>query len=169
MPTVTKAIATGDPTSAQTFGVVQSDITNMNNGYVIVRGKLGDLNTNGLGAGSQLYLSGTTAGTWTTTKQYAPSHLVYVAIVVRDHPTQGVVEIAIQNGFEMDELHNVSAQSPTNGQVLIYNETTSLWEKANLTAGTNVTITNAAGAITIAASGGGGGSGAGNAYAWFVF
>ena len=131
LPTVTKAIATGDPTSAQTFGVVQSDITNMNNGYVIVRGKLGDLNTNGLGAGSQLYLSGTTAGAWTTTKQYAPSHLVYVAIVVRDHPTQGVVEVAIQNGFEMDELHNVSAQSPSDGMILSYVAATSLWTKTN--------------------------------------
>lgn len=131
LPTVTKAIATGDPTSAQTFGVVQTDITNMNNGYVIVRGKLGDLNTNGLGAGSQLYLSSTTAGAWTITKQYAPSHLVYVAIVVRDHPTQGVVEVAIQNGFEMDELHNVSAQSPSDGMILSYVAATSLWTKTN--------------------------------------
>jgi hypothetical protein len=53
----------------------------------------------------------------------------------------------------MDELHNVSAQNPTNGQTLIYNETTSLWQKANLTAGSNVSITNAAGSITIAATG----------------
>jgi len=53
----------------------------------------------------------------------------------------------------MDELHNVSAQNAQNGQVLIYNQTTSLWEKAYLTAGANITVTNAAGAITIEASG----------------
>jgi hypothetical protein len=46
----------------------------------------------------------------------------------------------------------------TDGQLLIGNSTGNTLTKATLTAGTNVTITNAAGAITIAASGGGGGS-----------
>ena len=47
--------------------------------------------------------------------------------------------------------------SYTDGQLLIGNSTGNTLTKATLTAGTNVTITNAAGAITIAASGGGGG------------
>ena len=42
----------------------------------------------------------------------------------------------------------------TDGQLLIGNSTGNTLTKATLTAGTNVTITNAAGAITIAASGG---------------
>jgi hypothetical protein len=46
----------------------------------------------------------------------------------------------------------------TDGQLLIGNSTGNTLTKATLTAGTNVTITNAAGAITIAASGGGGGT-----------
>ena len=46
----------------------------------------------------------------------------------------------------------------TDGQLLIGNSTGNTLTKATLTAGTNITITNAAGAITIAASGGGGGS-----------
>jgi trimeric autotransporter adhesin len=50
--------------------------------------------------------------------------------------------------------------SYTDGQLLIGNSTGNTLTKATLTAGTNVTITNAAGAITIAASGGGGGSAA---------
>jgi hypothetical protein len=50
----------------------------------------------------------------------------------------------------------------SNGQLLIGNATGAL-TKANLTAGSNVTITNGDGAITIAASGGG--SGPGNAFA----
>jgi hypothetical protein len=48
--------------------------------------------------------------------------------------------------------------SYTDGQLLIGNSTGNTLTKATLTAGTNVTITNAAGAITIAASGGGGGT-----------
>jgi hypothetical protein len=132
LPTVTKAIATADSTSAQTYGVVRTDITNNNNGYVTVIGNLDNLDTQAYAAGTQLYLSSTTAGAWTSVKQYAPAHLVYVGIVVRSHPTQGVVEIRIQNGFELDELHNVSAQTPSNNQGIFYNSSTSLWENKSI-------------------------------------
>ena len=147
--TVTKALATSDATSAQTFGLVRADISNNQNGYVILAGELDGLDTSAIAAGTQLYLSSSTAGAYTTTKQYAPNHLVYVGVVTRSHATQGIIEVRIQNGYEMDELHNVSAQSPTNGQVLIYNESTSLWEKHTLTDGTGISITEGAGSITI--------------------
>ena len=148
LPTVTKALATSDATSAQTYGVVQSDITNNNNGYVVVIGSLTDLDTQAYTVGTQLYLSGTTAGAWTSTKPYAPIHLVYVGIVVRSHPTQGVVEIRIQNGYELEELHNVYAQTPSNGDILQYNSSTSLWTSvagttSNISEGTNLYFTNA--------------------------
>ena len=132
LPTVTKAIATGDSTSAQTFGIVQADITNNNNGFVVIAGKLSDIDTQAYTAGTQLYLSSTTAGAYTSTKQYAPAHLVYVGIIVRSHPTQGVIEVKIQNGYELDELHNVSAQTPTNNDGLFYESSTSLWKNKSL-------------------------------------
>jgi hypothetical protein len=148
LPTISKALATGDATSAQTYGVVQNDITNMNNGYVVVAGRLIDLDTQAYANGTQLYLSGTTAGAYTSTKPYAPIHLVYVGIVVRSHPTQGVVEVKIQNGYEMDELHNVSAQSPNNNDILQYKTATGLWTKtagttSNIAEGSNLYYTDA--------------------------
>lgn len=133
LPTITKANASADATSAQTFGWVRNDITNNNNGYVIVAGKLNDLNTNGLGTGTQLYLSGTTSGTYTTTKPQAPIHLVYVGVVVRDHPTQGIIEVKIQNGYEVDELHDVQIASIANNQVLQYESSSQLWKNKSLT------------------------------------
>jgi hypothetical protein len=132
LPTVTKAQANNDANSAQTFGFVRNDITNMNNGYVIVAGKLGDLNTNGLGNGTQLYLSPTTAGQWTTTKPLAPDHLVYVGVVVRDHPTQGVIEVIIQNGYELYELHDVQVGSYGTKDVLYRNTSTNLWKNIDI-------------------------------------
>ena len=144
LPTVTKALATGDATSAQTFGVVQSDITNNNNGYVVVAGGLDNLNTNSFSVGAALYLSPTTAGAWTTTKPYAPNHLVYIATVVRSHPTQGVVEVRIQNGYEVAELHDCSAQNPSNNDGLFYNTSTSLWESKSIATALGFTpVTNA--------------------------
>lgn len=145
LPTITKALATSDATSAQTYGVVREDITDHNNGYVTVIGRLENLDTQAYATGTQLYLSSTTAGAWTDVKQYAPAHLVYVGIVTRSHPTQGVVEVKIQNGYELDELHNVSAQTPSNNQGLFYNSSTSLWE--------NKSIATALGFIPINGSG----------------
>jgi hypothetical protein len=148
LPTITKALATSDATSAQTYGIVRTDITNNNNGYVTVIGNLDNIDTQAYAAGTQLYLSGTTAGAWTDVKPYAPIHLVYVGIVVRSHPTQGVIEVKIQNGFELDELHNVSAQSPNNGDILQYVSSTSLWTSvagttSNITEGSRLYYTDA--------------------------
>lgn len=151
--TVSKAIATSDATSAQTFGLIFADIANNNNGYAILAGDISGLDTSAFANGTQLYLSSTTAGAYTSTKQYAPNHLVYVGVVTRSHVNQGSIEVRIQNGYEMDELHNVSAQNATNGQVLIYNESTSLWEKHTLTDGNGISITEGAGSITITNSG----------------
>lgn len=127
--TIAKALASSDATSAQTYGVVQDDIANNSNGYIVIVGEVTGLDTSAVTEGQQLYLSGTIAGYYTVTKPYAPIHLVYVAIVLRSHPTLGVLGVKIQNGYEMDELHNVNAQSPANNDGLFYNTTTSLWEK----------------------------------------
>jgi hypothetical protein len=131
LPTVTKALAVGDATSAQTFAIVQSNISNMSNGYVVVAGGIDNLDTQAYAAGTALYLSPTVAGGYTSTKPYAPSHLVYIGVVIRSHPTQGVIEVKIQNGYELDELHNVSAQSPDDGMIISYVASTSLWTKTN--------------------------------------
>jgi hypothetical protein len=128
LPKVTPALATSDATSAQTLGFVQDDISNNDNGFVVVAGKLGNLDTFSIAEGTQLYLSATTAGFYTTIKQYAPNHLVYVGVVVRSHPTLGVIEVKIQNGYELDELHDVAAQTPSNRDLLMYNSATQLWE-----------------------------------------
>jgi hypothetical protein len=148
LPTVTKALASGDSTSAQTYGIVQADITNNNNGFVVVAGRLADIDTSAFSVGTQLYLSSTTAGAYTSTKQYAPAHLVYVGIIVRSHPTQGIIEVKIQNGYELDELHDVAAQSPDNNDILQYKTSTGLWTKvagttSNIAEGSNLYYTDA--------------------------
>jgi len=152
-PTVSKAIATGDTTSAQTFGLVQADIANEANGNVVCIGDLTGLNTSAFDEGDQLYLSSTVAGAYTTVKQYAPNHLVYIGIITRSHPTQGQIEVNIQNGYELDELHNVSARNPANNDIIAYNTTTSLWEKKSIATTLGYTPANAATTLTINGTG----------------
>ena len=36
-----------------------------------------------------------------------------------------------QNGYELEELHNVLITNPQNGQVLKYNSTLGLWVNSN--------------------------------------
>ena len=62
-----------------------------------------------------------------------------------------------------NSISSYNGSAPTDGQLLIGDTASGLFDAATLTAGSNITITNAAGAITIAASGGGGGGSPGGA------
>ena len=149
-PTVSKAIATGDSTSAQTFGMCQANISNNSNGYVVCVGDLGGLDTSALTEGAQLYLSSTTAGTYTTTKQLAPNHLVYIGVVTRAHPTQGQIEVKIQNGYELDEIHDVAISSVANNDGLFYEASTDLWKNKSIATVLGYTPANGANYLPLA-------------------
>lgn len=128
LPLITKAQANNDANSAQTIGFVKTSIANNGTGYVIVRGELENIDTSALSEGVQLYLSPSTAGTWTTTKPSAPEHLVYVGVVIRSHPTLGVILVSVQNGFEVAELHDSAISSPANNDLFVYELSTDLWK-----------------------------------------
>lgn len=142
------AYNTGDATSAKTLGICAENIAAGQAGLILCQGVQDGLNLAAYNPGDTLYL-GATAGTLTSTKPYAPNHLVYIGVVERANAGNGRLYVRVQNGYEMDELHNVSAQNATNGQVLIYNESTSLWEKHTLTDGTAISITEGPGSITV--------------------
>jgi hypothetical protein len=133
-PLITLAQANNDANSAQTIGFVKTSIANNGTGFVIVRGELENIDTSALTEGVQLYLSPTTAGTWTTTKPSAPQHLVYVGIVIRSHPTLGTILVAVQNGYELDELHDVAIASKANNDLLAYESSTDLWKNKTFSA-----------------------------------
>ncbi len=126
--TVTKALASGDATSAQTFAVLLENIPNNQNGYAVTSGLLEGLDTSAFAAGTQLYLSPTVAGTYTSTKPVAPDHMVYVGVIERSHANQGSILVRIQNGYELDELHDVAIASKTNNDLLAYESATNLWK-----------------------------------------
>lgn len=134
-PTIQKAIATTDAFSAGTYGLTYQNIDNMSTGQVIVFGALTELNTDQFNPtspqgninGTVLYLSPTTSGALTVTKPSAPNHIVAIGTVVRTHQNEGVIEVRVQNGFELDELHNVAISGVTNGQFLQYNSASGLW------------------------------------------
>ncbi len=145
-----------EATSFGTIGLVAETMTSGAEGFIIVSGALYKLNTTGLVAGSTVYLSPTTAGAVTTTKPQAPDQLVVVGWVERVDNTVGSIYVKVDNGYELEELHDVQITSPQSGNVLIYDATTTptgVWKNANLTDGTGITITEGAGSVTIANAG----------------
>lgn len=133
------AQANAESTSAGTIGFVAEAIANGAEGWVQVSGSLYKLDTSALTAGAALYLSGTVAGGYTTTKPSAPTHTVILGWVQRVSATVGSFYVKVDNGYELNELHNVLITSPANAQTLVYNASTSVWENntVSLTAGVN--------------------------------
>jgi hypothetical protein len=132
-PNITLALGNNDPNSSKTFGVTPLVINNNTNGTVVHNGEIDNLNTSSFTAGDLLWLSPTTPGLVTTTRPPAPDHAVFIGYVVRSHPTQGKIIVTIQNGFELNELHNVLINGIANGQVIQYESATSLWKNHTLT------------------------------------
>ncbi len=145
-----------EATSFGTIGLVAETMANGAEGFVIVSGALYKLDTSALVAGATVYLSPTTAGAITTTKPQAPQQLVVLGWVERVDNIVGSIYVKIDNGYELDELHDVRITTPISGNVLIYDATTSpigVWKNASITAGTGVSVTNGAGSVTIANTG----------------
>ena len=131
---VSKASNTTEALSSKTMGLITTDLALNGQGYVLTEGLLAGtggapLNTNSANVGDPVWL-GTNGNLifGLANKPYAPSHLVYIGIVTRKSATVGEIFVRVQNGFELKEIHDVSAQSPANGDSIVYNSSTSLWE-----------------------------------------
>ena len=156
VPRITKSQADNDTNSARTIGFVKADIANGANGFVIIEGELLNVSTADsisiIGAGNQLYLSPTTPGKFTRTKPSAPNHLVYVGVVVTASTganLDGKILVGIQNGYELDEIHDVAISSPAAKQVIKRNAGNTLWVNEAIVSADVSDATSAATANTL--------------------
>lgn len=132
------AQADSDANSATTIGIVTETILNNQEGFITTNGMVREINTTGSLQGETwtdgdiLYLSPTTAGAITNVKPTSPEHLVVIGYVVYAHVNHGKIFVKVDNGYELEELHNVLITSPRNGQWLQYNESLGVWENTSL-------------------------------------
>lgn len=126
---VTVALADADmeSTSSKTIGVVAESIANGAEGFICTSGMLRNVDTSAFTQGAPLYLSGTPGGL-TATKPSAPQHMVFVGWCVKSNASSGQIFVKVQNGYELDELHNVAITNPQNKDALVYDSTTGLWK-----------------------------------------
>ena len=134
-PTITRAIATNDMTSAYTLGMTAESIAAGQKGWVTTFGELTGLDLSTYTVGDTLYLSGASAGLFTKVAPSAPYHYVRVGTVVKATP-DGVLVVNVINGFELQELHNVVIASLASGQIL-QSGASSLWYNRSLASAVN--------------------------------
>jgi hypothetical protein len=132
------AQATDDALSAETIGLVTETINDNQEGFITTSGIVRGINTTGSlqsetwADGDIVYLSPTTAGNITNVKPSAPNHLVIIGYVISAHITQGSIFVKVDNGYELDELHNVLITTPLNNQSLVYETSSTLWKNKDL-------------------------------------
>ena len=117
-----------EATSSKTMGLLNATVAANGFADVIAEGLLDGLNTTAATIGDPIWLG--TGGNLIyglANKPYAPNHLVFIGIVTRVHANQGEIFVKVQNGFELDEIHDVDLKTTAkiNGHLLGYNG--SLW------------------------------------------
>jgi hypothetical protein len=138
---VSKASNTTEATSSKTMGLIAQNLSTNGKGFVITEGLLAGLNTGSTVAGAPVWLGVDGELIYGLVgKPYAPAHLVFIGIVTRANNSNGEIFVKVQNGFELDELHDVDLKSilPTDGQVLQFDGATGLWRNNTLSTGLTV-------------------------------
>jgi len=128
---VALAQATTDANSSKTYGVAAEDIADNQTGFVMTEGFVRNINTSALTEGAIIWLSPTVAGGMTTTKTTAPNHLVMVGVCVVQ-ANNGIIAVKVQNGYEVDELHDVAYTNLATGDLLT-RTSSALWENITRT------------------------------------
>ena len=137
-PLINTASWENDANSANTLGMTMNTINHDDFGYVILNGVLAGVNTDPaiFTAGQVIYLS--SSGDYTATTPVAPKHTVRIGEVIRAHATVGSIFIKVDNGYEIGELHDVLISSASQGDLLVYNSSSALWQNTRTLSGSYV-------------------------------
>lgn len=132
VPSVRLANNRHDSTSANTFGFVYNSIGPNDTGFIMLSGRLEKINTSSYNNGDIIYLDSIN-GRFTNKKPKAPFHLVYLGVVVKANGGNGAIYVKCQNGYEIDELHDVQINdSLKNNDILVYSDTQKVWKNRNI-------------------------------------
>ena len=132
---VSAASNASEATSSKTLGLLETGGVTNDIVKVITEGLLAGLDTSTATAGDPVWLG--TGGDLIfglANKPVAPAHLVFIGIVTRVQSVNGEIFVKVQNGFELDELHNVGITSAATNDGLFYEITGSvgLWKNKSI-------------------------------------
>jgi len=132
---ISLATASTEIGSSKTLGLTAESIANDAFGYVIEAGYLAGIDTTSTTAGASVWLGNTPGSLVFGAPPAEPSNSVYLGVVIREQLINGSLLVKVQNGYELDELHDVSVPSPADGQALIWQASTSQWVAGSVSGG----------------------------------
>lgn len=119
---VSKASNNTEGTSSKTMGLIAQTLSTNGQGYLITEGLLAGINTTGATAGDPVWLGVNGALIYgLANKPVSPAHLVFIGIVTRVNANNGEIFVRVQNGYELNEIHDVQITNPQVGDVLTFN------------------------------------------------
>jgi hypothetical protein len=130
---VEKASNATEATSSKTLGLIQTSGILNDIVKVVTEGLLAGLDTSLATIGDPVWLG--TNGQLLfglANKPVAPAHMVYLGVVTRVNANNGEIFVKVQNGYEIDELHNVLITSVANNNGLFYESSTGLWKNKSI-------------------------------------
>jgi hypothetical protein len=133
--TISLSSASTEATSSKTLGLLAQDLSNNAFGYVIETGLLAGIDTSAATAGQTVWLGNTPGSRVYGAPPADPSHSVYLGVVARSNLNNGEILVQVQNGYELNELHDVNAGSPADGEALVWQASTSQWVNGSVSGG----------------------------------
>lgn len=130
---VSKASNVGESTSSKTMGLIAFSGSANAQGFLITEGLLTGINTSLANPGDPVWLGVNGQLLFgLSNKPQAPAHMVFLGIVTRVQQNNGEIFVKVQNGFELQELHNVYLNGTANNEILVYESSTSLWKAKSI-------------------------------------
>jgi hypothetical protein len=142
---VSAASNASEATSSKTLGLLETGGVTNDIVKVVTEGLLAGLDTSTATAGDPVWLG--TSGNLIfglANKPVAPAHLVFIGIVTRVQSNNGEIFVKVQNGFELNEIHDVLIVSKANNEGLFYDSASGLWKNKTIATVLGYTPYNAA-------------------------
>ena len=119
--------------SSKTFGLLETGGATNDFVKCVTFGLIAGLDTSTAQAGDPVWLGVNGALLFgLANKPVAPANMVYIGVVTRVQSNNGEIFVNVQNGFEIEELHDVLIQSKANNQGLFYESSTGLWKNKSI-------------------------------------
>jgi hypothetical protein len=130
---VSAASNASESLSSKTFGLLETGGVTNDLVKCVTFGLLAGLDTSTAQAGDPVWLGVNGALLFgVANKPVAPANMVYIGVVTRVQQNNGEIFVNVQNGFEIEELHDVLIQSKANNQGLFYESSTGLWKNKSI-------------------------------------
>ncbi len=143
--TFERAVANASVNQMYMIGIAAQDIAVGEFGYIQEFGLISNLNTNAWNEGDVLYFDAATPGSLTATSPAAPNLKIPCAIVLRKNANTGQIFVRMHNGYRLQDIHDVYAPSPADGDVLVWEAASGRWEPSTYNGSNGVftpTLTN---------------------------